>query len=89
MSKRGEENLIDVLLRGGYTLLPNTAGCFNRADAIKVAHLARELEIGNLVKLEVLGDERTLLPDVAATLDATKQLADEGFTSWPTRTTTR
>jgi thiazole synthase len=80
MSKRGDENLLDVLIRGGYTILPNTAGCFNRADAIKVAHLARELEIGNLVKLEVLGDERTLLPDVAATLDATKQLADEGFT---------
>ncbi len=80
LSKRGDENLLDALIRGGYTILPNTAGCFNRADAIKVAHLARELEIGDLVKLEVLGDERTLLPDVAATLDATKQLADEGFT---------
>jgi thiazole synthase len=79
LSKRGEKNLLDVLSRGNYTILPNTAGCYTREDALKIAHLARELEIGNLIKLEVLGDEKTLLPDVVATLDATKQLADEGF----------
>ena len=79
-SKKGEKNLLDVLDRSRYTILPNTAACFTRQDAIKIAHLARELEIGDLIKLEVLGDERTLLPDVVETLEATKQLADEGFT---------
>lgn len=78
-SKKGQKNLLDVLDPGRYTILPNTAGCYTREDAVKIAHLARELEIGDLVKLEVIGDPKTLLPDVAATLDATKQLADEGF----------
>ncbi|MBN1866473.1 thiazole synthase [Candidatus Sumerlaeota bacterium] len=79
LSKKGDENLLNALDPARYTILPNTAGCYTREDAVKIAHLARELEIGNLIKLEVIGDERTLLPDVVATLDATKQLADEGF----------
>lgn len=78
-SKKGEKNLLDVLDTSRYTILPNTAGCFTREDAVKVARLGRELEIGDLVKLEVIGNQRSLLPDVVATLDATKQLADEGF----------
>ena len=79
LSKKGDENLLNALDPARYTILPNTAGCYTREDAVKIAHLARELEIGKMVKLEVIGDERTLLPDVVATLDATKQLADEGF----------
>jgi thiazole synthase len=80
LSKKGEKTLLDHIDPARYTILPNTAGCYTREDAVKIAHLARELEIGDLIKLEVIGDERTLLPDVVATLDATKQLADEGFT---------
>ncbi|HUT22950.1 MAG TPA: thiazole synthase [Sumerlaeia bacterium] len=80
LSGKGEKTLLDHIDPARYTILPNTAGCYTREDAVKIAHLARELEIGDLIKLEVIGDERTLLPDVAATLDATKQLADEGFT---------
>ena len=79
LSKRGKENLLDSIDPVRYTILPNTAGCYTREDAVKVARLGRELEIGDLVKLEVIGDERTLMPDVVATLEATKQLADEGF----------
>ncbi len=75
-----EKNLLEAIDPSRYTILPNTAGCYNKEDAIKIAHLARELEIGDLIKLEVLGDERTLLPDVVQTIEATKQLADEGFT---------
>lgn len=78
-SKKNEKNLLDVLDPARYTILPNTAGCYTREDAVKIARLGRELEIGDLVKLEVIGNERSLLPDVVATLDATKQLADEGF----------
>lgn len=78
-SKKGERNILDALPPEKYTILPNTAGCYTREDAVKVARLGRELEIGNLVKLEVIGDPKTLLPDVVATLDATKQLVDEGF----------
>lgn len=79
-SNKEERNIIDALDPARYTILPNTAGCFTRKDAVKIARLGRELGIGDLVKLEVLGDKRTLLPDVAATLDATKELVDEGFT---------
>ena len=72
-------NLLDAIDRGRYTILPNTAGCFNAADAIRVAHLGRELGFGAWVKLEVLGDERTLLPDPVQTLEATRTLVSEGF----------
>jgi thiazole synthase len=73
-----ETNLLDVL--GGYTLLPNTAGCYTAIDAIRTCRLARELLNGhNLVKLEVLGDPKTLYPDITATLEATQVLVKEGF----------
>jgi thiazole synthase len=63
-----------------YTILPNTAGCYTAEDAVRVCRLARELlDDHRLVKLEVLGDERTLYPDIPATLDAAKTLVDEGF----------
>ena len=73
-------NLLDVLSPDDYTILPNTAGCYSAEDAIRVCRLARELLDGHrLVKLEVLGDERTLYPDVAQTLSAAETLVAEGF----------
>lgn len=76
----GGENLLDAIDRDRYTILPNTAGCFTSEDAIRVSHLARELGMGDWVKLEVLGDKKTLLPDPVQTLHATKQLVKDGFT---------
>ncbi|RME79301.1 MAG: thiazole synthase [Planctomycetota bacterium] len=74
------ESLLDYIDREKITILPNTAGCFNAEDAIRTAHLAREALDTDLVKLEVLGDEKTLLPDPIETLKATKQLVNDGFT---------
>ena len=75
-----EPNLLDVLPPHLYTLLPNTAGCYNAEDAVRTCRLARELLDGHtLVKLEVLGDQRTLFPDVVGTLKAAEQLVAEGF----------
>ena len=75
-----EPNLLDVLPPEKYTLLPNTAGCYTAEDAIRTCRLARELLDGHdLVKLEVLGDEKTLFPDVTATLEAAKILVKDGF----------
>ncbi|MDH5473115.1 MAG: thiazole synthase [Gammaproteobacteria bacterium] len=75
-----EPNLLDVLPPDKYTLLPNTAGCYTAEDAIRTCRLARELLDGHdLVKLEVLGDEKTLFPDVTATLEAAKILVKDGF----------
>ncbi len=76
----GEPNLLDVLPPDRYTLLPNTAGCYTAEDAIRTCRLARELLDGHrLVKLEVLGDPRTLFPDVVQTLQAAEVLVAEGF----------
>jgi len=75
-----EPNLLDVLPMDKYTLLPNTAGCYNIEDAVRTCRLARELLDGHdLVKLEVLGDEKTLFPDIMATLEAAEILANDGF----------
>jgi thiazole synthase len=79
----GKENLLDFLSPSQYTILPNTAGCYTADDAIRTARLAREAGIGSLVKLEVIGDQQTLFPDVAATLEAAKVLVREGFTVLP------
>jgi thiazole synthase len=79
------ENILDYLDTGRYTLLPNTAGCFSADDAVRVARLGRELlrDLGNpgseWVKLEVLGDKKTLLPDPVGTIDATSRLVEDGF----------
>ena len=78
--KRGEKNLLDYVDLKKYTLLPNTAGCFNKEDAIKTCRLARELGVGDFVKLEVLSETKTLLPDPIETLEACKVLVKEGFT---------
>ena len=73
------KTLLDYLPRERYVLLPNTAGCFDADHAIRTARLGRELGIGDLVKLEVLGDPETLLPDPIGTLEAAKVLVKEGF----------
>jgi thiazole synthase len=78
-------NLLDFIDTSRYTLLPNTAGCFNAADAVRVARLGREILLGlenpgaDWVKLEVLADKKTLLPDPVATIEATEQLVADGF----------
>ncbi len=75
-----EPNLLDVIPVDRYTLLPNTAGCYTVEDAVRTCRLARELLDGHkLVKLEVLGDEKTLFPDVTATLEAAEILVKDGF----------
>lgn len=78
-----KENLLDYLDPKKFTILPNTAGCYNADDAVRTCRLAREAGVGNLVKLEVIGDDRTLFPDVPATLEAAKVLVKEGFTVLP------
>ncbi len=78
--RAGEPNLLEVLPPDRYTILPNTAGCYTAADAVRTCRLARELLDGHaLVKLEVLGDEKTLFPDITQTLAAAETLVDEGF----------
>lgn len=71
--------LLDFIDRDRIALLPNTAGCFSAEDAIRAARLGRELGLSEMVKLEVLGDERTLLPDPVGTLEAAATLVAEGF----------
>ncbi len=76
----GEPNLLDVLPPDRYTILPNTAGCYTAEDAVRTCRLARELLDGhNLTKLEVLGDQKTLFPDVIQTLKAAETLVADGF----------
>ncbi|MCH9671185.1 MAG: thiazole synthase [Gammaproteobacteria bacterium] len=75
-----EPNLLDVVPPDKYTILPNTAGCYDAESAVRTCRLARELLDGhNLVKLEVLADEKTLLPDIEATMVASKMLVKDGF----------
>lgn len=74
-----KDNLLSWIDRDRYTLLPNTAGCYTADDAVRTLRLAKELGIADLVKLEVIGDPQTLLPDNEQTLVAAKTLVDEGF----------
>jgi len=76
-------SLLDVISPKRFTILPNTAGCYNAEDAVTTARLGRELIGTDLVKLEVIGDERTLFPDVGATLEAARTLVEDGFTVLP------
>lgn len=78
-----KENLLDYIDPKKYTILPNTAGCYTAEDAIRTCRLAREAGIGKMVKLEVIGDDKTLFPDIPATLEAAKILIDEGFIVLP------
>src|SRR5258706_9091908 len=79
----GKENLLDYIDPKVYTILPNTAGCYTAEDAVRTCRLARAAGIGNMVKLEVIGDEKTLFPDIPATLEAAKILVKEGFIVLP------
>ena len=79
----GRENLLDHVPPDRFTILPNTAGCFTAEEAVRVARLAREAGVGNLVKIEVIGDEKTLFPDVPATIEASRILVNEGFVVLP------
>src|SRR5207247_8015370 len=77
------ESILDHLDPKRYTLLPNTAGCYTADEAVRTCYLAREAGLGTLVKLEVIGDARTLFPDVEGLLEATRTLAREGFSVLP------
>lgn len=80
---RQEKSLLDYIDRDKYTILPNTAGAYTVEEATRIAHLARVAGLGDLLKLEVLGDPKTLLPDVVALLEATRILTKEGFIVMP------
>jgi thiazole synthase len=80
---RSKESLLDYIDHGKYTLLPNTAGCYTADDAVRTCRLAREAGMSDFVKLEVLGDEKTLFPDNEELLKAARILVKEGFTVLP------
>jgi len=83
LTDRSKESLLDFIDRSQLFILPNTAGCYNADDAIRTAILAREVGLSNWVKLEVIGDEKTLFPDNAGLLEATRVLVKEGFVVLP------
>ncbi len=83
LSDKSKESLLDYIDRDRFMLLPNTAGCYSAADAIRYARLGREAGLSEFVKLEVIGDERTLFPDNEALLEATRVLVPEGFVVLP------
>jgi thiazole synthase len=83
ITDRGKESLLDYLDPRRYQILPNTAGCYTAEEAIRTCRLAREVGVGDMVKLEVIGDEKTLFPDVPATIEAAKVLVKEGFKVLP------
>jgi len=83
MDPNAEGSLMDVLTAHGVAVLPNTAGCYTARDAVRTAQLAREAFQTDWIKLEVIGDERTLLPDAPELLAAAEELVDDGFTVLP------
>src|SRR5438045_4170397 len=83
ISDRTKESLLDYIDTSKYFLLPNTAGCHTADEAIRTARLGREAGLSNWVKLEVIGDDRTLFPDNEALLEATRVLVREGFVVLP------
>jgi len=83
ISDRSRESLLDYIDTSRYMLLPNTAGCYTAAEAVRTARLAREAGLSNWVKLEVIGDERTLFPDNEALLEATRELVADDFVVLP------
>lgn len=80
---RSKESLLDFIDPQRYFLLPNTAGCYTAEEAVRAARLGREVGLSDWVKIEVIGDQATLYPDVQATLEATRVLVKEGFTVLP------
>jgi thiazole synthase len=83
LKDRASGSMMSLLLEKRWTLLPNTAGCYTADEAVRTLRLARELGIGQIVKLEVIGDAKTLYPDNEQTLEAAKLLVKEGFTVLP------
>src|ERR1041385_1683438 len=83
LTDKSKESLLDYIDRTKFFLLPNTAACYTADDAIRTARLAREVGLSNWVKLEVIGDEKTLFPDNAGLIEATRVLASEGFVVLP------
>src|SRR5688572_28779788 len=83
LTDRSKESLLDYIDPERMFILPNTAGCYTADDAVRTARLGREVGLSNWVKLEVIGDERTLWPDNAALLEATRTLVREGFVVFP------
>ncbi len=83
ITDRKSENLLDYIDPKRYRILPNTAGCYSVEDAVRYSRLAREAGISDMIKLEVIGDERTLFPDTIGLLQATEILAKEGFIVFP------
>ncbi len=83
LTDKSKESLLDYIDRDKFTLLPNTAGCYTAQDAIRCARLGREADLSDLVKLEVIGDERTLFPDNEGLLEATRVLVKEDFVVLP------
>ncbi|HSF18602.1 MAG TPA: thiazole synthase [Vicinamibacteria bacterium] len=83
LKDRSKESLLDYIDRERFTLLPNTAGCYTAEDAVRTARLGREAGLSHWVKLEVIGDEKTLFPDTAALVEAARTLVREGFVVLP------
>jgi len=83
ITDRTQESMLDYIDRGRYFILPNTAGCYSADEAIRAARLAREVGLSNWIKLEVIGDEKTLFPDNFELVKATEILVHEGFVVLP------
>ena len=83
LTDKSKESLLDYIDRSRIFILPNTAGCYTADDAVRTALLAREVGLSHWVKLEVIGDEKTLFPDVIGLLEATRELVKEGFVVLP------
>jgi len=83
LKDRSNGSMMDLVLSKRWTILPNTAGCYTAEEAVRTLRLAKELGIGDIVKLEVIGDPKTLYPDNEQTLEAAKILVEEGFTVLP------
>jgi thiazole synthase len=83
LTDRSKESMLDFIDTKKYTILPNTAGCYTADEAIRTARLAHEVGLSKMVKLEVIGDQKTLFPDNIALLEATRQLVKEGFIVLP------
>src|SRR5674476_912631 len=83
LTDRSKESLLDYIDRSKFFILPNTAGCYTADDAVRTAMLGREVGLSNWVKLEVIGDEKTLFPDNQGLLEATRILVKEGFVVLP------
>jgi thiazole synthase len=83
LTDRSQPSLLDYIDLKRYSILPNTAGCYTAEDAVRTARLAREVGLSDWIKVEVIGDQKTLFPDNEATLEATKILVREGFTVLP------